>query len=281
MAHRIDLSSIRNIGIMAHIDAGKTTTTERMLFYTGRVHRMGEVDKGTATMDWMTQEQERGITITSAATACYWRDYTINIIDTPGHVDFTAEVERSLRILDGASGIFSAVEGVQPQSETVWRQADRYGVPRIAFVNKMDRIGADFARVVKMINQQLGSHAVVIQLPLGSEDSFTGIIDVIQSRAHVYGEGIGDKFLDRPLDEKEYIEAEAFREKLIEKLSDVDDTILEKYLEGNRISAEDIKSSLRKQTIANSLVPVLCGSSFKNKGVQMLLDAVVDYLPSP
>ncbi len=281
MAHRIDLSSIRNIGIMAHIDAGKTTTTERMLFYTGRVHRMGEVDKGTATMDWMTQEQERGITITSAATACYWRDYTINIIDTPGHVDFTAEVERSLRILDGAIGIFSAVEGVQPQSETVWRQADRYGVPRIAFVNKMDRIGADFARVVKMINQQLGSHAVVIQLPLGSEDSFTGIIDVIQSRAHVYGEGIGDKFLDRPLDEKEYIEAEAFREKLIEKLSEVDDTILEKYLEGNRISAEDIKSSLRKQTIANSLVPVLCGSSFKNKGVQMLLDAVVDYLPSP
>ncbi|MEQ8201285.1 MAG: elongation factor G [Syntrophomonadaceae bacterium] len=281
MAHRIDLSSIRNIGIMAHIDAGKTTTTERILFYTGRVHRMGEVDKGTATMDWMTQEQERGITITSAATACYWRDYAINIIDTPGHVDFTAEVERSLRILDGAIGIFSAVEGVQPQSEAVWRQADRYGVPRIAFVNKMDRIGADFTRVVKMINQQLGSDAVVIQLPLGAEDSFTGVIDVIRLRAYVYGEGVGDKFLDRPLEENESIQAEGFREKLIEKLSELDDNILEKYLDGSPISEKEIKSSLRKQTIANILVPVLCGSSFKNKGVQMLLDAVVDYLPSP
>ncbi len=281
MAHRIDLSSIRNIGIMAHIDAGKTTTTERILFYTGKVHRMGDVDKGTATMDWMTQEQERGITITSAATTCYWHDSQINIIDTPGHVDFTAEVERSLRILDGAIGIFSAVEGVQSQSETVWRQADRYGVPRIAFVNKMDRVGADFSRVVKMINQQLGSKAVVVQLPLGAEDSFTGIIDIIRLRAYVYEDGVGDKFLTRELDKNECAEAESFREKLIESLSELDDTILEKYLDGKPISAEEINRSLRKQTIANRLVPVLCGSSFKNKGVQMLLDAVVDYLPSP
>lgn len=281
MAHKADLSSIRNIGIMAHIDAGKTTTTERILFYTGRVHRMGEVDKGTATMDWMTQEQERGITITSAATACYWRDCAINIIDTPGHVDFTAEVERSLRILDGAIGIFSAVEGVQPQSETVWRQADRYGVPRIAFVNKMDRIGADFARVVKMISQQLGSNAVVIQLPLGAEEAFTGVIDVVRRRAYVYGDDAGEKFLERDLDQGELSEAEGFRENIIEKLSELDDNILERYLDGSPISAEEITSSLRKQTIANLLVPVLCGSSFKNKGVQMLLDAVVDYLPSP
>jgi len=242
---------------------------------------MGDVDKGTATMDWMTQEQERGITITSAATACYWRDCAINIIDTPGHVDFTAEVERSLRILDGAIGIFSAVEGVQSQSETVWRQADRYGVPRIAFVNKMDRVGADFSRVVKMINQQLGSKAVVVQLPLGAEDSFTGIIDIIRLRAYVYEDGVGDKFLTRELDKNECAEAESFREKLIESLSELDDTILEKYLDGKPISAEEINRSLRKQTIANRLVPVLCGSSFKNKGVQMLLDAVVDYLPSP
>ncbi len=281
MAYQADLSSIRNIGIMAHIDAGKTTTTERILFYSGRVHRMGEVDKGTATMDWMTQEQERGITITSAATACYWRDCAINIIDTPGHVDFTAEVERSLRILDGAIGIFSAVEGVQPQSEAVWRQADRYGVPRIAFVNKMDRIGADFNRVVKMITQQLGGNTVVIQLPLGTEDSFTGVIDVVHLKAYVYGEDAGEKFLERGLDDGELSEAEVFREKIIEKLSELDDTILERYLDGRPISADEITGSLRKQTIANLLVPVLCGSSFKNKGVQMLLDAVVDYLPSP
>ncbi len=281
MAHNADLSSIRNIGIMAHIDAGKTTTTERILFYTGKVHRMGEVDKGTATMDWMTQEQERGITITSAATACYWRDCAINIIDTPGHVDFTAEVERSLRILDGAIGIFSAVEGVQPQSETVWRQADRYKVPRIAFINKMDRIGVDFARVVNMINRQLGNNAVVIQLPIGVEDSFTGVIDIIRLRAYVFEGVTGDKFLDRDLDASECAEAKSYRDKLIERLSEHDDYILEKYLDGSPISVEEINSSLRKQTIANILVPVLCGSSFKNKGVQMLLDAVVDYLPSP
>mgnify|MGYP000935689988 CR=1 FL=1 len=281
MAYKSDLNSIRNIGIMAHIDAGKTTTTERILFYTGRLHRMGEVDKGTATMDWMTQEQERGITITSAATACYWRDCAINIIDTPGHVDFTAEVERSLRILDGSIGIFCAVAGVQPQSETVWRQADRYGVPRIAYVNKMDRIGADFVRAVNMINKDLGSNAVPIQLPLGAEEAFAGVIDIIRMRAYVYEEGAGEKYLERELDDSEQKEAESYRERLLEKLSEHDDSILEKYLEGSPISTEEINSSLRRQTIANLMVPVLCGSSFKNKGVQMLLDAVVDYLPSP
>ncbi|MFA7078627.1 MAG: elongation factor G [Syntrophomonas sp.] len=281
MAYKSDLNSIRNIGIMAHIDAGKTTTTERILFYTGRLHRMGEVDKGTAAMDWMTQEQERGITITSAATACYWRDCAINIIDTPGHVDFTAEVERSLRILDGSIGIFCAVAGVQPQSETVWRQADRYGVPRIAYVNKMDRIGADFTRVVNMINKDLGSNAVPIQLPLGAEEAFSGVMDIIRMRAYVYEEGAGEKYLERELDVSEQKEAESYRERLLEKLSEHDDSILEKYLEGSSISTAEINSSLRKQTIANLMVPVLCGSSFKNKGVQMLLDAVVDYLPSP
>ena len=281
MAYKSDLNSIRNIGIMAHIDAGKTTTTERILFYTGRLHRMGEVDKGTAAMDWMTQEQERGITITSAATACYWRDCAINIIDTPGHVDFTAEVERSLRILDGSIGIFCAVAGVQPQSETVWRQADRYGVPRIAYVNKMDRIGADFTRVVNMINKDLGSNAVPIQLPLGAEEAFSGVMDIIRMRAYVYEEGAGEKYLERELDVSEQKEAERYRERLLEKLSEHDDSILEKYLEGSSISTAEINSSLRKQTIANLMVPVLCGSSFKNKGVQMLLDAVVDYLPSP
>lgn len=281
MAYKSNLNSIRNIGIMAHIDAGKTTTTERILFYTGRLHRMGEVDKGTAAMDWMTQEQERGITITSAATACYWRDCAINIIDTPGHVDFTAEVERSLRILDGSIGIFCAVAGVQPQSETVWRQADRYGVPRIAYVNKMDRIGADFTRVVNMINKDLGSNAVPIQLPLGAEEAFSGVMDIIRMRAYVYEEGAGEKYLERELDVSEQKEAESYRERLLEKLSEHDDSILEKYLEGSSISTAEINSSLRKQTIANLMVPVLCGSSFKNKGVQMLLDAVVDYLPSP
>ena len=281
MADKTDLHLIRNIGIMAHIDAGKTTTTERILFYTGKVHRMGEVDKGTATMDWMAQEQERGITITSAATACYWRDCAVNIIDTPGHVDFTAEVERSLRILDGAIGIFCAVAGVQPQSETVWRQADRYGVPRIAYINKMDRIGADFDRVVEMINKNLGCEAVPIQLPLGSEESFAGVIDINRMKAYVYEEGIGETFQERELDEGERLTAERSRERLLEKLAEHDDSIMEKYLEGEPISVEEISSSLRKLTIANVLVPVLCGSSFKNKGVQMLLDAVVDYLPSP
>lgn len=282
MADGADLAAIRNIGIMAHIDAGKTTTTERMLFYSGKVHRIGEVDKGTAAMDWMSQEQERGITITSAATTCYWDNCAVNIIDTPGHVDFTVEVERSLRVLDGAIGIFCAVAGVQPQSETVWRQASRYNVPRIAYVNKMDRIGADFHRVVKMIEDNLKSEAIAIQLPIGAEDSFKGIIDPIEMKAYEYdGDDKGETYQTRELGEEERAAAEIARESLLEKLAEYDDSLMFKYLEGENISAEDIKASLRVQTIANNLVPVLCGSSFKNKGVQMLLDAVVDYLPSP
>lgn len=281
MTDTSDLSAIRNIGIMAHIDAGKTTTTERILYYSGRVHRMGEVDKGTATMDWMSQEQERGITITSAATACKWQNCNINIIDTPGHVDFTVEVERSLRILDGAIGIFCAVAGVQPQSETVWRQADRYKVPRIAYINKMDRVGADYFRAVKMIENNLGSEVVLVQLPIGAEDNFRGMIDVIRVKAYEYQDDLGEKFLTRELDELEMAEAQTYRNQLLEKLSEYDDEILLKYLEGQEISGDEIVSSLRKLTIASKLVPVLCGSSFKNKGVQMLLDAVVNYLPSP
>ncbi|NLW91050.1 MAG: elongation factor G [Syntrophomonadaceae bacterium] len=281
MVAESDLAAIRNIGIMAHIDAGKTTTTERILFYTGRVHRMGEVDKGTATMDWMSQEQERGITITSAATVCNWRDNIINIIDTPGHVDFTVEVERSLRILDGAIGIFCAVAGVQPQSETVWRQADRYGIPRIAYINKMDRIGADFFRAVEMIKGNLGSEAVPVQLPIGAEDNFAGMLDVIAQKAYIYENDLGENFRVRDLEPAEKEQVEEYRSYLLEKLSEHDDNILEKYLEGQEISEEEIKSSLRILTISNTLVPILCGSSFKNKGVQMLLDAVIDYLPSP
>ncbi len=281
MAEKADLSVVRNIGIMAHIDAGKTTTTERILYYTGRVHKIGEVDKGTATMDWMSQEQERGITITSAATACTWKNSDICIIDTPGHVDFTVEVERSLRILDGAVGIFSAVEGVQPQSEAVWRQADRYNVPRIAYINKMDRIGADFFRAVKMIEEVLGSNAVLVQLPLGVEDSFIGVIDVLRMKAYVYEDDLGETFLERDLSHEEMQEAEAKYNVLLEKLAEYDDQILEKYLEGEAIGPDQAVKALREQTIANNLVPVLCGSSFRNKGVQMLLDAVVDYLPSP
>ncbi len=281
MAEISDLAKIRNIGIMAHIDAGKTTTTERILYYSGRVHRIGEVDKGTATMDWMSQEQERGITITSAATACRWQDYIINIIDTPGHVDFTVEVERSLRVLDGAIGIFCAVAGVQPQSETVWRQADRYEVPRIAYINKMDRIGADYFRAVKMIEDNLGSEVVLIQLPIGVEDNFRGIIDIIGLKAFEYQDDLGEKLITRDLEQSEQEQADKYRTVLLERLSEYDDTILEKYLEGQEITPDEIISSLRKLTITNKLVPVLCGSSFKNKGVQMLLDAVVNYLPSP
>ncbi|MDD2619205.1 MAG: elongation factor G [Syntrophomonadaceae bacterium] len=281
MVDNFDLAAIRNIGIMAHIDAGKTTTTERILFYTGRVHRIGEVDKGTATMDWMSQEQERGITITSAATVCQWRDCCVNIIDTPGHVDFTVEVERSLRILDGAIGIFCAVAGVQPQSEAVWRQANRYNVPRIAYVNKMDRIGADFYRVVNMIQSNLGSNAIAIQVPIGVEDSFAGVIDLIKLKAYLYEDDNGEKYLERDLSQLELNEIDKYRNLLLEKLSEYDDEILERYLEGQEISESLIISSLRKSIIGNQLVPVLCGSSFKNKGVQMLLDAVVDYLPSP
>jgi elongation factor G len=276
-----DLSRIRNIGIMAHIDAGKTTTTERFLYYTGKVHRLGEVDKGTATMDWMSQEQERGITITSAATTCLWKDCVINIIDTPGHVDFTVEVERALRVLDGAIGIFCAVAGVQPQSETVWRQADRYHIPRIAYINKMDRIGADFMRVVNMIRDVLGSEALPIQLPIGVEDSFSGVIDLVELKAYVYEDEMGETFTQRELTSEEASVAEEYRNNILDRLSFCDDRILELYLEGDPVSAGEIYRSLRELTVKNQVVPVLCGSSFKNKGIQMLLDAVVKYLPSP
>ncbi|MGE5397048.1 MAG: elongation factor G [Chitinophagales bacterium] len=272
---------LRNIGIMAHIDAGKTTTTERILFYTGRVHRMGEVDKGTATMDWMVQEQERGITITSAATTCAWKDYVINIIDTPGHVDFTVEVERSLRVLDGAIAIFCGVAGVQPQSETVWRQANKYKVPRIAFINKMDRIGADFYRALAMINRDLGNKAVAIQLPLGVEDDFRGCYDLIKLKTYTYRDELGLEIEERDLTENELEFVTQWRGELIERLAELDDQILDLYLEGRPVDEDLIKSVLRRLTLKNELVPVLCGSSFKNKGVQLLLDAVIDYLPSP
>lgn len=277
----LELDRIRNIGIMAHIDAGKTTTTERILFYTGKVHRMGEVHEGSATMDWMVQEQERGITITSAATTCHWRDYHINIIDTPGHVDFTIEVERSLRVLDGAVAVFCSVGGVEPQSETVWRQADHYRVPRIAFVNKMDRTGADFYRVVQTIRDKLGAVAVPVQLPIGAEENFRGIIDLVEERAVYYLDDLGAKqALDEiPAEMRE--EAAAARDKLLETLAEFDEGLLEKYLSGAAISPDEIRKVLRAATIAVKITPVLCGSAFKNKGVQLLLDAVVDYLPSP
>lgn len=267
---------------MAHIDAGKTTTTERILFYTGKIHKMGEVHEGAAEMDFMEQERERGITITSAATTCFWKDHRINIIDTPGHVDFTIEVERSLRVLDGAVGVFDAVNGVEPQSETVWRQADKYRVPRIAFMNKMDKIGADFLASVQSMHDKLGANAVPIQLPIGAEDEFKGIIDLIKMKALIWeGDELGAKFneVDIPEDLKDA--AVAQREKLLEALSDIDEIIMEKYLEGKEISIEEIKTAIRKGVVGFKLFPVLCGSAFKNKGVQPLLDAVVDYLPSP
>ncbi len=281
MQAKHDLSKIRNIGIMAHIDAGKTTTTERILYYTGKVHKIGEVDKGTATMDWMTQEQERGITITSAASACEWKNHVINIIDTPGHVDFTVEVERSLRVLDGAIGIFCAVAGVQPQSETVWRQADRYSIPRIAYINKMDRIGADYFKAVQSIEKQLGSLAAIIQLPIGSEDSFKGVVDLIEFKAYEYTDELGDNCIKRELQPDESEIANEYRLELLEKLSELDDDILEKYLGNKDISNFEIIETLRNLTITSRIVPILCGSSYKNKGVQMLLDAIINYLPSP
>ncbi|MDO8445141.1 MAG: elongation factor G [Deltaproteobacteria bacterium] len=282
MARAVSLDRCRNIGIMAHIDAGKTTTTERILFYTGVTYKIGEVHDGTATMDWMEQEKERGITITSAATTCTWKDNRINIIDTPGHVDFTIEVERSLRVLDGAVAVFCSVGGVEPQSETVWRQADKYKVPRIAFINKMDRIGADFKRGVQMIIDRLGANPVPIQIPIGIEDSFKGVVDLIRMKSITYkDETMGADYIlgDIPADMRE--EAEAYREKLISSITDYDDALTEKYLEGKEIGEEEIKRALRKATIDIKVIPVLCGSSFKNKGVQPLLDAVVDFLPSP
>ncbi len=282
MARKAPLERTRNIGIMAHIDAGKTTTTERILYYTGVNYKLGEVHEGTATMDWMVQEQERGITITAAATTCFWRDHRINIIDTPGHVDFTAEVERSLRVLDGAIAVFDAVAGVEPQSETVWRQADRYRVPRLAFVNKMDRVGADFDRCVEMMRSRLGAAPAVVQLPLGVEDSFRGVIDLVGMRGIVYkDETLGADYTVVELPSADLDRAHAWREKMVEAVAETDDQLLEKYLSGEEISNDELKAALRRATIANRLQPVLCGSAFKNRGVQPLLDAVVDFLPSP
>jgi elongation factor G len=282
MARTVPLQKMRNIGIMAHIDAGKTTTTERILYYTGRTHKIGEVHEGTATMDWMAQEQERGITITSAATTCEWGDYTINIIDTPGHVDFTAEVERSLRVLDGACAVFDAVAGVQPQSETVWRQADKYGVPRICFINKMDRVGADFYFSVNTIVDRLSARPVPIQLPVGAEDQFKGIIDLVTMKARLWrDETLGAKFDDVEIPAELLERAKEYREKLIEAASETDDVLMEKFIEGQSITEAELKAGIRKATIAQKIFPVICGSSFKNKGVQNLLDAVCDYLPSP
>ena len=282
MARTIALEKTRNIGIMAHIDAGKTTTTERILYYTGINYKIGEVHEGTATMDWMVQEQERGITITSAATTCFWRDHRVNIIDTPGHVDFTIEVERSLRVLDGAVAVFCSVGGVEPQTETVWRQADKYGVPRIAFVNKMDRLGADFFRVVQMIADRLGARPAIMQLPIGAEEKFTGIIDLAQMKAVIWEEeSLGAKFRVDPIPTALQAQAEEFREKLLEAAADCDESLMEKYLEGKEISESELRTAIRNGTLALKIVPVLCGSAFRNKGVQPLLDAVVDYLPSP
>ncbi|MEX0802610.1 MAG: elongation factor G [Candidatus Binatia bacterium] len=282
MARTVPLERTRNIGIMAHIDAGKTTTTERILYYTGINYKIGEVHDGTATMDWMVQEQERGITITSAATTCLWRDHRVNIIDTPGHVDFTIEVERSLRVLDGAVGVFCSVGGVEPQTETVWRQADKYQVPRIAFVNKMDRVGADFFRVMQMIKDRLGARPVPLQLPIGAEDKFVGIVDLVRMKAVIWeDESLGAKFRDDAIPEDMVGLAAEYREKLIEAVADSDEAIMEKYLEGREIDETEVASAIRSATLAIKIVPVLCGSAFRNKGVQPLLDAVVAYLPSP
>jgi elongation factor G len=282
MARTVPLERTRNIGIMAHIDAGKTTTTERILYYTGINYKLGEVHEGTATMDWMVQEQERGITITSAATTCFWRDHRVNIIDTPGHVDFTIEVERSLRVLDGAVAVFCSVGGVEPQTETVWRQADKYGVPRLAFVNKMDRLGADFFRVAQMIQDRLGVRPAVIQLPIGAEEKFVGIVDLITMKAVVWeAESLGAKFHEEPIAPDMQAQAEEYREKLLEIAADCDEAIMEKYLEGKAIGEAELRKAIRSGTLSLKIVPILCGSAFRNKGVQPMLDAVVEYLPSP
>ena len=273
---------MRNIGIMAHIDAGKTTTTERILYYTGRTYKIGEVHEGTAVMDWMEQEQERGITITSAATTCQWQDCTINIIDTPGHVDFTAEVERSLRVLDGAVAVFDAVAGVQPQTETVWRQGDKYHVPRMCFINKMDRVGADFFRSFDTIIDRLKCRPVAIQLPIGAEDKFLGVIDLVKMNARIWlDETLGAKFDDVEIPEEYVDQAKEYHDKLVEAVSESDDDLFHKFVEGEKITEAELRAGIRKATIAQKIFPVICGTAFKNKGVQNLLDAVVDYLPSP
>lgn len=281
MPRQVSLEMTRNIGIMAHIDAGKTTTTERILFYTGKTHKIGETHEGAATMDWMEQEQERGITITSAATTCFWKNHRVNIIDTPGHVDFTVEVERSLRVLDGSVTVFCAKGGVEPQSETVWRQADKYMVPRMAYVNKMDIMGADFYRVVQMMKDRLKCNALPIQIPIGSEDSFQGLIDLIEMKAYYYTNDLGTNIevKDIPDDMKEL--ADKYHAELIDHVAEQDDALLEKYLGGEELTIDEIKACIRKSTIANTMVPVTCGTSYRNKGVQKLLDAIIDYMPSP
>jgi elongation factor G len=281
VARTIPLNRVRNIGIAAHIDAGKTTTTERILFYSGMVHKIGEVHEGTAVTDWMEQERERGITITAAAISTSWQDHRINIIDTPGHVDFTIEVERSMRVLDGVIAVFCSVGGVQPQSETVWRQADRYKVPRIAFINKMDRTGANFFKVFNQIRDRMRANAVPIQIPIGSESDFRGIVDLVRMRARIYTNDLGTDIQDTEIPEEIKAQAEEFRAKLIESVAETDEALIEKYLEGEELTEAEIRGAIRKGTIAGTIVPVLCGSAFKNKGVQLLLDGVVDYLPSP
>src|SRR6476660_490603 len=275
------LEKTRNIGIIAHIDAGKTTTTERILFYTKKIHKIGEVHEGAATMDWMPQEQERGITITSAATTCFWLGHRINIIDTPGHVDFTAEVERSLRVLDGGVVVFDAVAGGEPQSETVWRQADKYSVPRICFVNKMDRIGADFWRTVEMIKERLGAVPVPIQIPVGREGGFKGYVDLIEQQAVIFTDDLGTKSEAAAIPADLADDAKRYREEMIERIAETDEELTLKFLEGEEISVEELRAGLRRATIAGKLVPVLCGTALKNKGVQAMLDAVVHFLPSP
>ena len=281
MSGEAALEKTRNIGIMAHIDAGKTTTTERVLFYTGRTHKMGEVHDGAATMDWMAQEQERGITITSAATRCAWKGHDVNIIDTPGHVDFTAEVERSLRVLDGAVAVFCAVGGVEPQSETVWRQAEKYGVPRLVFVNKMDRTGADFHRVVEEVRDRLAANPLALQVPIGAEERFGGMVDLVTMKARVFNDPMGASYEEAEAPAELREQAEELREKLLDAVSMIDDSLATKYLEGEEIPPEEIRAAIRKGTLRGEFVPVVCGSAFRNKGVQLLLDAIVDYLPSP
>jgi elongation factor G len=281
MAREFSLENTRNIGIMAHIDAGKTTTTERVLYYTGRIHKIGETHEGASQMDWMEQEQERGITITSAATTASWKGHRVNIIDTPGHVDFTVEVERSLRVLDGAVAVLDAQSGVEPQTETVWRQATTYGVPRVVFVNKMDKIGADFLYSVGTIHDRLQANAHAIQLPIGAEDQFEAIIDLVEMNAVFYGNDLGTDIEVREIPEEYRAQAEEYREKLVEAVAELDEELMEKYLGGEEITKEELKAAIRKGTVNVEFYPVICGSAFKNKGVQLMLDAVIDYLPSP
>ena len=281
MAREYSLQNTRNIGIMAHIDAGKTTTTERILFYTGRTHKIGETHEGSATMDWMEQEQERGITITSAATTAQWKDTRINIIDTPGHVDFTVEVERSLRVLDGSVTVLCAKGGVEPQSETVWRQADKYGVPRMIFVNKMDIMGANFYRVVGMVKDRLKANAVPIQLPIGVEETFVGIVDLVEMKAEIYHDDLGKDFTTEEIPAEMMDLAQEWREKLLESVAETDEELTMKFLEGEELTVEEIKGAIRKATLANEMIPMVCGSAYRNKGVQLMLDAVLDYMPSP